>query len=102
MTRSQEVHQPTVLIIGLDGATFNLTSNLGRRRAAVPGASCKRGDGDLTSTIPPVSRSSMDVLRTGKTPANRVAIFVEPQPGGYQIRYTNALALARTIWEILD
>jgi predicted AlkP superfamily phosphohydrolase/phosphomutase len=106
MTHSQGLHQPKVLIIGLDGATFNLIkpwAAAGKlptfRRFLQEGVS-----GDLTSTIPPVTAPAWTSFMTGKNPGKHgLYHFVEPQPGSYQIRYTNARSrMAKTIWEILS
>jgi predicted AlkP superfamily phosphohydrolase/phosphomutase len=106
MTHAQGDHQPKVLIIGLDGATFDLI-----RPWAAAGKlpTFKRllhegVHGELTSTIPPVTAPAWSSFMTGKNPGKHgLYHFIEPQPGSYEVRYTNARSrLTKTIWQILS
>jgi predicted AlkP superfamily phosphohydrolase/phosphomutase len=106
MAQSQGAKQPKVLIIGLDGATFDLIKPW---VAAGKLPTFKRllhegVHGELTSTIPPVTAPAWTSFMTGKNPGKHgLYHFIEPQPGSYDIRYTNARSrLTKTLWQILS
>jgi predicted AlkP superfamily phosphohydrolase/phosphomutase len=97
---------PRVLIIGLDGATFdNLRpwAEEGRlptfKRLLDGGVS-----GPLRSTFPPVTAPAWTSFMTGKNPGKHgLYHFIEPQPDGYDLRYTNARSrMAPTVWRMLS
>src|SRR5687768_1738033 len=60
--------------------------------------------GSLESTIPPVTPPAWTSFMTGKNPGGHgLYHFVEPEPGGYGMRYTNARSRkATTIWRLLS
>lgn len=98
--------RPKVLIIGLDGATFDLVKPWA---AAGKLPTFKRllqegVHGELISTIPPVTAPAWTSFMTGKNPGKHgLYHFIEALPGSYEIRYTNARSrLAKTIWRIMS
>ena len=96
---------PKVLIVGLDGATFdNLepwveAGHLPTFKKILDGGT----RGRLRSTFPPVTAPAWTSFMTGKNPGKHgLYHFIEPQPGGYELRYTNARSRrAPTIWKLL-
>lgn len=101
----EATHQPKVLIIGLDGATLDLVSSWAQagklptfKRLLNEGV-----HGELKSTIPPVTAPSWTSFMTGKNPGKHgLYHFIAPQPGSYELRYTNARSrLTKTVWQIL-
>jgi len=95
-----------VLIIGLDGATWDVLDPLIRRglmpnlRALVEGGT----SGVLRSTVPPITPAAWTTFMTGKSPGTHGIIDFER----YNVRThklsfntTNCLASVRTIWNIL-
>lgn len=97
---------PRVLIIGIDGATYD---NIGpwAEQGLLP--NFKRVldggvHGDLASTIPPLTAPAWTSFMTGKHPGKHgLYNFVEIKPHSYAVRYTNARTrTARTIWEMLS
>ena len=106
MTHSQGAHQPKILIIGLDGATFDLIKPWAAEgKLPTFERLLQQGvHGELTSTIPPVTAPAWTSFMTGKNPGKHgLYHFIEPRPGSYEMRYTNARSrLAKTIWQILN
>jgi predicted AlkP superfamily phosphohydrolase/phosphomutase len=106
MTPSQGAHQPKILIIGLDGATFDLIKPWAAEgKLPTFERLLQQGvHGELTSTIPPVTAPAWTSFMTGKNPGKHgLYHFIEPCPGSYEMRYTNARSrLAKTIWQILN
>ena len=95
-----------VLVIGLDGATFDLLlpwieagelPNL--QRLMRQGAS-----GKLRSTLPPISASSWISFATGVNPGKHgVVDFVYPSTGSYKVTMVNATACrTRSLWNWLN
>jgi len=95
-----------VLVIGLDGATFDLLRpwieagelpNL--QRLMRQGAS-----GKLRSTLPPISASSWISFATGVNPGKHgVVDFVYPGSGSYKVTMVNATACrTRSLWNWLN
>lgn len=86
-------HEISVLVVGLDGATFDLMlpwidegllPNLGSLLAR--GAWSR-----LESTIPPITPCAWSSFITGKNPGKHGLFdFVEPEPNGHGFRFTNA------------
>jgi predicted AlkP superfamily phosphohydrolase/phosphomutase len=106
MAHSQGAHQPKVLIIGLDGATFDLIKPWAAE-GKLPTFKRMLHQGvhsELISTIPPVTAPAWTSFMTGKNPGKHgLYHFIEPRPGSYEMRYTNARSrLAKTIWQILS
>ena len=96
---------PKVLIIGVDGATFDLIKPWVEegKLPTFKNLLDEGVHGDLISTIPPVTAPAWTSLMTGKNPGKHgLYHFIEPQPGSYEMRYTNARSrLAKTVWEIM-
>jgi predicted AlkP superfamily phosphohydrolase/phosphomutase len=97
---------PRVLIIGLDGATFDNVrpwTEQGRlptfKRLLDGGV-----HGPLRSTFPPVTAPAWTSFMTGKNPGKHgLYHFIEPQPNSYDLRYTNARSrMAPTVWRMLS
>jgi len=95
-----------VLVIGLDGATFDLLGpwieagelpNL--QRLMRQGAS-----GKLRSTLPPISASSWISFATGVNPGKHgVVDFVYPSTGSYKVTMVNATTCrTRSLWNWLN
>jgi len=86
-------HARRVLIIGLDGVTWDLIGpwvddgELPNLRALVD-----RGvSGPLTTTVPPVSASAWASFATGTNPGKHgIVDFTAPRPGGYDIVVNHA------------
>jgi len=95
-----------VLILGLDGATFDLMLpwvNEGR----LPVLERLLRDGarsNLKSTVPPITPCAWTSLMTGKNPGKHGLFdFVEPIPGSRGFRFTNASSRAgETLWGYLS
>lgn len=99
-------YSPKLLIVGLDGATFD---NLGPWIEAGKLPTFKKlldggVHGTLRSTFPPVTAPAWTSFMTGKNPGKHgLYHFIEPQPGGYDLRYTNARSRrAPTLWRLLN
>jgi predicted AlkP superfamily phosphohydrolase/phosphomutase len=96
---------PKVLIVGLDGATFDNIEpwvdegHLPTFKKILEGGTRAR----LVSTFPPVTAPAWTSFMTGKNPGKHgLYHFIEPQPGGYALRYTNARSRrAPTVWKLL-
>lgn len=106
MTGLKENHWPKVLIIGIDGATFDLIKPW-VEKGELPTFKRLLDEGihsHLKSTIPPVTAPAWTSFITGKNPGKHgLYHFIEPQPGSYEIRYTNARSrLAKTVWQTLS
>ena len=97
---------PRVLIVGVDGATFDnirpwaeagLLPNF--RKFLDQGAA-----GTLRSTIPPLTAPAWTSFMTGKNPGKHgLYNFVERKQDSYEIRYSNARTRhASTLWQILS
>lgn len=103
---SAQSNGPDVLVVGIDGGTFDLIepwANEGRlptfKRLLETG--CR---GRLESTKPPVTAPAWTTFMTGKNPGKHgLYNFVEPVPDSYEMRYTNTRSrLATSIWSILS
>lgn len=95
-----------LLIVGLDGGTWTVIEPLikaGRlpHMARIVHDGCR---GDLASTVPPVTPPAWTSFMTGMNPGKHgLYNFVEPEPGRYRMRYTNARSRkARTLWSLLS
>ncbi len=95
-----------VLVIGLDGATFDLLGpwieegwlpNLAR--LIREGAS-----GGLESTSPPISSAAWASFATGKNPGKHgVVDFVHPEEGGYRVSLVSSQKRAsKAIWNLVS
>ncbi len=101
-----ETKSGSILVIGLDGATFSLL-----------GPWLERGDlpflsrlyhegvwGSLRSTIPPLSPEAWSTFMTGKHPGHHgIMGFVSPQTNRHELRFNcGAQIRAHTLWQILS
>ena len=93
MTQLQQPHRPQVLIIGLDGATFDLikpwvaTGQLPTFKHLMDTGT----RGNLESTIPPITPPAWTSFMTGMNPGKHgVFNFTEYHPADHSIRYANA------------
>ncbi len=96
-----------VLIIGLDGATWDVLDPLIERglmphlQALVAGGT----SGVLGSTVPPITPAAWTTFMTGKSPGTHGIIDFERydvRTGKLSFNTTNCLAGVRTIWDILS
>jgi predicted AlkP superfamily phosphohydrolase/phosphomutase len=99
------VKHPRVFIIGLDSATWDLLRPWAAE-GRLPNLArlTKEGvSGTLKSAIPPLTPPAWTSFMTGKNPGKHgLYHFIEPRPGGYELRYTNARSrMARTVWQIM-
>lgn len=94
-----------VLVVGLDGGTWSVIEPL-VRAGKLPNLARIMGgvSGPLESTIPPVTPPAWTSFMTGKNPGKHgLYHFVEPEPGSYAMRFTNARSRkARSLWSILN
>ncbi len=95
-----------VMVIGLDGATFDLIRPWIKdgtmptlQRLVKGGAS-----GVLTTTLPPISSSAWVSFATGKNPGKHGLVdFVHPRPSSYQISIVSPQQRAsKAIWNLLS
>ncbi len=94
-----------LLVVGLDGATWTAIEPLVAAGELPHLARVMAGvRGPLESTLPPVTPPAWTSFMTGKNPGRHgLYHFVEPEPGTYRMRYTNARSRkARTIWRLLS
>jgi predicted AlkP superfamily phosphohydrolase/phosphomutase len=95
-----------LLVIGLDGATFDLIRPWAQSGLLPHLARLMREGtwGEMASTIPPVTAPAFTSFMTGKNPGKTgVFHFIEPMPGSYEIRYINASSRkCRSMWKILN
>jgi predicted AlkP superfamily phosphohydrolase/phosphomutase len=93
-----------VLVIGIDGATFDLIRpwaddgelpNLGRLMR-------EGAHGSLESTLPPVTSPAWPTFATGKNPGKHgVFDFIRPLGGRFELVNASSLR-AKTLWDILS
>jgi predicted AlkP superfamily phosphohydrolase/phosphomutase len=95
-----------VLVIGIDGATFDLVEPWAKEgKLPVIAEIMSNGtSGELQSTTPAHSAPAWSSLITGKNPGKHgIFDFTEHQFGSYQIRFVNASHRSgRSIWRILS
>jgi len=94
-----------VLILGLDGGTFDLLRPWSEE-GQLPTISRLLRDGTagtLTTTIPPVSASAWVSFATGKNPGEHgVVDFVFPREGGYEVSVSNRnFRSSRAFWNVI-
>jgi predicted AlkP superfamily phosphohydrolase/phosphomutase len=92
----------SVLIFGLDGATFNLMLPW-IEQGHLPTMGRLIGEGAwsrLESTIPPITPCAWSSFMTGKNPGKHgLFYFAEPEPNSYKLRFTNAsYRRGETLW----
>lgn len=106
MTQDNTGAKRKVMVIGLDGATFDLIGpwiEEGRmptlQRLIKEGAS-----GVLTTTLPPISSSAWVSFATGKNPGKHGLVdFVHPRDRSYQISIVSPQQRAsQAIWNLLS
>ncbi|MBI4635619.1 MAG: alkaline phosphatase family protein [Candidatus Rokubacteria bacterium] len=95
-----------LLIIGLDGATFDLMAPWARQRE-LPNLARLMDAGTyqpLRSTLPPMSFPAWNTFMTGKNVAKHgVFDFTERKPNSYGVQFTNGSSRqTQTIWSILS
>lgn len=82
-----------LLVLGLDGATFDVIEPLARQgRLPVLDAWGREGaSARLASTLPPMSFPAWSTFQTGLEPGGHGLFdFTQKVPGAYRIRFTNA------------
>ncbi|MDD5434947.1 MAG: alkaline phosphatase family protein, partial [Nitrospira sp.] len=99
-------NKPKIFIIGIDGGTFDLIKPW-VSEGLLPAFSSLMKEGywgTLNSTIPPITAPAWTSFMTGKNPGKHgLYHFIEPEPGRYEMRYTNALSRrAKTLWSIFN
>jgi predicted AlkP superfamily phosphohydrolase/phosphomutase len=100
------VKQPRVFIIGLDSATWDLI-NPWIQQGLLPNlAKLVEGgaSGKLQSALPPLTPPAWTSFMTGKNPGKHgIFHFLEPQPGSYAMRYSNAGSRrSASVWKLLS
>lgn len=103
---SDETRDQRVLVIGLDGATFDLLLPW-MQEGRLPHLAAIRGQsahGYLRSTIPPVTAPAWASFQTGKNPGKHGLFhFTAYQQGTYETRIVDASSVrSKTIWQILS
>jgi predicted AlkP superfamily phosphohydrolase/phosphomutase len=98
--------KPKIFIIGLDSATWDLMRPW-MAQGHLPNLSglISNGvSGSLESAIPPLTPPAWTSFMTGKNPGKHgIFHFLEPQPGTYAMRYSNAGSRrTQTIWRLLS
>lgn len=97
---------PRVLVIGVDGGTFDIVRPLVDRGRLPAFARLMREGawGRLRSTVPPVTAPSWVSFQTGKNPGKHgVFGFVSPPSRGYERQVLSAASIrARTTWSLLS
>ncbi len=96
-----------VLIIGLDGATFDVLSPLmdAGRMPRLKGAIESGASGILRSTIPPITPAAWTTFLSGKQPGSHGIIDFErydPRTNKLQFNTTQCLTHVRNLWQIVD
>jgi len=98
--------QPKILIIGIDGATFDLIEPWADQGKLPTFKSLldEGVHGELKSTIPPVTAPAWTSFMTGMNPGRHGLFdFLEPNLDRYGMRYTNGRSRkAKTLWNILS
>jgi len=95
-----------LLIIGLDGATWDIIAPLAAR-GRLPAFShlMKNGTGaPLYSTLPPATFPAWTTFFTGKNPGKHgIFDFTEKVPGTYRVRFVNAsFRKVESFWQLLS
>ncbi|HZQ98376.1 MAG TPA: alkaline phosphatase family protein [Chloroflexota bacterium] len=94
-----------VLVIGLDGVTFDLLGPWieGGRLPNLARLIREGASGTLTTTVPPISPSAWVSFATGKNPGKHGLVdFVFPKPGSYDVAIVNSSSrTARSLWGLI-
>jgi len=97
---------PKVIVIGMDGATFNLIVPWAQEGKLPHMARLlKEGaHGYLESTIPPVTPPAWSSFMTGKNPGKHgIFHFIGMDPESYDVHYINARSRrSQTIWKVFN
>jgi predicted AlkP superfamily phosphohydrolase/phosphomutase len=100
------MNTPRLLIIGLDGATFDLICPwIAQGKLSTLAGLMKNGAwGRLASIVPPITPPAWTSFMTGKNPGKHgIFHFLEAKPGTYELSYVNgASRRAKTIWRMLS
>ncbi|MBU0491040.1 MAG: alkaline phosphatase family protein [Chloroflexi bacterium] len=93
-----------LLIIGLDGATFDLIEPWANDLPNLAGLMRRGAWGRLRSTVPPVTFPAWTSFMTGVNPGQHgVFDFTRRVPGTYRVEFVNATHRRRpTLWRILS
>jgi predicted AlkP superfamily phosphohydrolase/phosphomutase len=95
-----------VLVIGMDGATFDLILPwVADNRLPNLASLIQKGTRSfLRSTIPPMTPPAWTSFFTGKNPGKHgVFDFIELKPGSYDFRFTNGASVqAKSLWSLLS
>ena len=95
-----------LLIIGLDGATFDLIRPWAEdgKLPNLKGLLDKGSYGSLASTIPPMTFPSWNTFMTGMNPGKHgIYDFTERKRGTFEIQLINSLhRRCKTIWKVLS
>ncbi len=99
-------HDHKVVVIGWDGATFDLLDPW-IEQGKLPNLAAFRAEsthGGLRSTMPPFTYPAWTSFLTGKNPGRHgVFDFTERVPGTHRIQFVNARSVrAQTIWRLLS
>lgn len=99
-------NKPRVLVIGLDGATWDVLNPL-MRDGKLPHLKkllAKSAQGVLMSSIPPVTAAAWTCFSTGKNPGKHGLVdFVYFPEHGYRVTIANSTTrAAATIWNLLS
>lgn len=104
--QDDRVPEGRVLVIGLDGATFDLLLPwMEEGRLPHLAAIWRRSSyGHLRSTIPPMTASAWSSFQTGKNPGKHGLFdFMRYSPGSYETPFVNARTLREEpLWGILS
>ena len=105
MIDAPRVSRPRVVVIGLDGATFQVLEPLiaAGEMPALARLMAQGTHGVLQSTFPPLTPPAWTSLATGKNPgAHGVFAFRQPAAAGYESGglVNSGVVRARTLWEI--
>lgn len=97
---------PKLFIIGLDSATWTLLRPA-IEKGQLPNLAklvANGASGPLQSALPPLTPPAWTSFMTGVNPGKHgIFHFLEPQPGSYAMRYSNAGSRrSRTLWQILS
>jgi len=98
--------RPKAVIIGLDAATWTLIRPW-MAEGGMPNLAklVNTGvSGRLESIVPPITPPAWTSFMTGKNPGKHgIFHFVETEPGGYAMNYTNATSRrSPTVWKLLN
>ena len=103
---TEQGERERVLVIGIDGATFDLLTPW-MEEGFLPNLAALMGSGShgpLRSTIPPITASAWTSFQTGKNPGKHGLFdFTQYRPGSYETSYVNASSvLAEPLWQVLS